>query len=838
MDHLPHGGHRLPFKIPYLCKEPYNHKGEWLDYPDTQGFNLDHIRFHTFHHYSPEIVPAFLQSWLYFGLLFSILPINPVVSDFLTEDERGRKFITTSKLPMYLTKWKLHAKALSKEEKLSLWRKNFLILDEARSTINVVAGWPESMILSYNPLPPVSREVGLSFVLLGRALEVANRQILNPEDQEGRIPWAEGSLLLEHMEIQGWCPFLVAGVDHNLSIEGKYFAATMGPPKVQRNHRKCTDNVCMYRSPGIQHVTPTCECIMFTPDIDKMEEILAEKKLPLLRFVTNSDFKEGRLEVVRGEEGTKYVAMSHVWSDGLGNFEGNSMPGCQLSRIQKAIDSLYHDELAIYDSNSLSIPFWMDTLLIPNDPKLEKIKKDTIINMTQIYKNANNVVVIDSEVATCSRNSDPLDILHCILLSNWLRRLWTLQEGVFAHSIHFLLSDGTTSLGALMYSRDSSIGVGLEAWTREYFMSRFAQGLENIDKPVLNDAKKADVREEESRLEFLALSPEERKPKDLDTAHEDPLLRAQREQIRRRWNTEAAIVGVIRAIADRVSTFQSDEALCIALLLGVDVSEIIGAQQKLKAWEEAKKAHPDDFKCPRARDERLKLESEPMLILLRLLDGSIPPGIILTPGPYQNTPGFRWAPKSFLAGPEHRDTLQSYPLVISEEYPSTNMWDRHPSSLCQEGGLRVVFPGLLLGKVKENCYLDWAFVIDTLPSMDLNAKDEIIEGKPPRIWRCTYKNNPDSPPWTKIRPSWRNSTSIGIIICSYQREWRNNALSGLMVRLKGEVIEKGKKSMHVERICKVVIMGAPVYDDQSWIKEPEKRVSGSWLPMTQQWCVD
>ncbi len=370
---------------------------------------------------------------------------------------------------------------------------------------------------------------------------------------------------------------------------------------------------------------------MFTPDLDKMEEILAENILPLLRFVTNSNFEGGRLEVVRGEEGTNYVAMSHVWSDGLGNFEGNSMLGCQLSRIQKAVDSLYHDELALYDSKTSSVPFWMDTLLIPNDPELEKIKKDTIINMTQIYKNANNVLVIDSEVATCSLNSDPLDVLHCILLSNWLRRLWTLQEGVFARSIHFLLSDGTTSLGALMYSTESSIGVPLKAWTREYFIWRFARGLENFDKPVLNDAKNASVREGESPGKFLVLSSEEQKSKDLDTPLEDPLIQAERERIWHRWNTEAAIVRVIRALADRVSTFQSDEALCIALLLDMDVGEIIDAQQKLKAWEEVQKTHRDNFKCPRAQDKRLELESEPMLILLRLLDGSIPPGILLLP---------------------------------------------------------------------------------------------------------------------------------------------------------------------------------------------------------------
>ncbi|KAE9378450.1 hypothetical protein N431DRAFT_501088 [Stipitochalara longipes BDJ] len=823
MDHLPHGEYPLDLKIPYICKKPYNHEKEWLEYPATEGFNLDHLRHHLFHYYSHDILPAFLQSWLYFGLLFAVLPFKPDVGDLLKDDEKGGKFITTSKLPMIFERWKQHARQLSKEEKLSSWRKNVLVLKDAHRTISYIADWPQSMLLSISPIPPVSREMALSFAILGRALELANTRILNPEVQEDLLGWSDGSLLLESMEAQGWCPFLVAGLAHVIRIDGIYFASTIGPPRVRRNHRKCTDEKCMYKSDGIQHVTPTCQCSMFSPDIDKIKQLLRENKLPLVRFVIGQNDKGGKLEVVPGEDGTKYVAMSHVWNDGLGNFAGNDMPACQLRRIQKAVDGLYRDEHAAEDSNITSIPFWMDTLLIPNDPKLEEIKDATIVHMTEIYKKAKDVLVIDSEVATCSLTSDSQSVLHRILLSNWLRRLWTLQEGVFAESIHFLMSDGTTSLGALMYDQhgaESCAGVGIRMASINHFIYRFGRALGQDSKSVLlNPSDPEDIRDDDLSIIQLRLSPEE--------------------QIWRRWDNERAIMRVIEAVATRVSTFDSDEALCIALLLDIDAKEIIAAKNRLKAREELEKTHPEYFKSPQARDEKIKLENEPMLILLRMLDGSIPPGVMLLTGPYHDTCGFRWAPKSFLHGPRDLGTLLRYPISIPQEYPSNELLDRHPSSLCDGGGgLRVVFPGLRLGHVKENYSLEKRFIVDTLPLVDLNVKDEIVEGKPPRVWQVLYSYDLGDLPWADVAPNWQNSSSIGIIICSYKRQWRENTTRGLMVRLKEEVVERGVTSIHAERICRVLITGAPDYDDQSWIKEPEKRVSGSWLPMTQQWCVD
>jgi hypothetical protein len=212
---------------------------------------------------------------------------------------------------------------------------------------------------------------------------------------------------------------------------------------------------------------------------------------------------------------------------------------------------------------------------------------------------------------------------------------------VFASSIHFLLSDGTTSLGALLYEGESRIGVGIKAWTKSYFTYRFGWGLGQTSKSALIEVKDPDdSRNEDMSATQISLSPEK--------------------QAWRLWDNEGAIIRVVRAVADRVSTFQSDEALCLALLLGIDARSIIAAKNKLKAREDLEKAQPDKFKSPEAQQERLKLEKEPMVAFLRLVDGSIPPGILLLPGPWQDDYGFRWAPKSFLNGPHNSSTLNIY----------------------------------------------------------------------------------------------------------------------------------------------------------------------------------
>lgn len=75
------------------------------------------------------------------------------------------------------------------------------------------------------------------------------------------------------------------------------------------------------------------------------------------------------------------------------------------------------------------------------------------------------------------------------------------------------------------------------------------------------------------------------------------------------WGNENAIIKAIRTVADRVSTFASDEALCLALVLDLNPELIIVAKNRLNSWDQLERAHPEYFQSPQAKQERKKLEN-------------------------------------------------------------------------------------------------------------------------------------------------------------------------------------------------------------------------------------
>jgi hypothetical protein len=88
-------------------------------------------------------------------------------------------------------------------------------------------------------------------------------------------------------------------------------------------------------------------------------------------------------------------------------------------------------------------------------------------------------------------------------------------------------------------------------------------------------------------------------PKTLcEAPYTDQLVLSAENQAWLRWSRESVIVRAISAAADRVSTFKSDEALCLALLLDFNVGSIITAKNRLKLWEELETAHLEYFKPP------------------------------------------------------------------------------------------------------------------------------------------------------------------------------------------------------------------------------------------------
>lgn len=86
----------------------------------------------------------------------------------------------------------------------------------------------------------------------------------------------------------------------------------------------------------------------------------------------------------------EYIALSHVWVDGLGSTTQAGIPECQASRLGRLI----HDA-----SGGVDNAFWIDSLCIPEG---KASRKKSIAMMKNIYRNASKVLVIDQTIRRCS----------------------------------------------------------------------------------------------------------------------------------------------------------------------------------------------------------------------------------------------------------------------------------------------------------------------------------------------------------------------------------------------------------------------------------------------------
>ena len=106
----------------------------------------------------------------------------------------------------------------------------------------------------------------------------------------------------------------------------------------------------------------------------------------------------------------------------------------------------------------------MDTLCIPVDTRYKEYRNKAIRLMGKIYHDADAVLVLDKELCLVDgATSSFLEIGLRILVSGWMKRLWTLQEGAFALSwtdhgikrgrrLYFQMRDGPFCPG--MYGDD------------------------------------------------------------------------------------------------------------------------------------------------------------------------------------------------------------------------------------------------------------------------------------------------------------------------------------------------------------------------------------------------
>ena len=625
MDHLPcpaSATEKAKELVPYVCLEKYD-GGPFMTYPSRTGslpnlhlMGLFPGQFLYAHQMQLASLPkrdleSFYQTWLFFGLIYEILGDLYVPEDCLYECHGYNGFtkaVSSSKLITALEAWVSHIQEGMVEPSLTFAHvARCLCMAHAALSIEAIR----------STLDP---NIRLSLASLGQNIAYAaskafNTESLGPND---RCPstWCwliDDDYWRGRFLAHGWCITEVKLIlNTTLSLQTRHFLACLDKKDVERDHQGCDAMQCVaYQNDlGVyqtRHVSKECNCEEISVNPEISSKILKTKALPLIRVRQGLTLEGLSVDIVASRPTSHYVALSHVWADGLGNAQANALPRCQLSNLGKVVQDL---EVAarcqksrdhrIQDQDedlgeegaeeNEEMLLWCDTLCCPVQPK--EAKHLALEYMYETYRNAACVLVLDASLRRHKVESLDIDEVSMrICTSPWMRRLWTLQEGALpavTHRLWFQFADKAVNLREIRMN------------ARDKFLSSI------VHKGLAGDMLR--------RLGSFA-----------NMFLEDSLT-----------HPRADLTRIMEALQHRSVSILSDEPVLIGNILGLDAAQILNggdgavAQRMHRLWR-----------------------------LMPSAVHGIPSDILFRVGPRLTEPGFRWAPATLLINNDANIRMQS-----------------------------------------------------------------------------------------------------------------------------------------------------------------------------------
>ena len=497
---LPHNPTIGYIEVPCLTEQEYD-GGDLEMFPARQGYG-DRTALewkNLFDNPTPEFV-AFMQLWQYFGSLSWVFGVA-AVELFTKVCNGGSRVVDTSNLIAmiddYVESTPEGYEIQDGDLKDRIDRSNTLMgvlllkgVISITTTTNTNGRLGSDVISLYkfmttfdyrNPLPV---EILDSLWLLRDLLNVVGinfpspftlQQWRQPDTNGPGIPYplmAAGHLSRayeQRMLDRGWCPSRIRECMLKLRLTDLVHVANL-PRHENLNHESCTRATCCHAcvdesSYHTRHATSCDGCSSVAADVERMSAILEEGAYPVIdlfgpitaeKKLCLSSVGNPRQIASFSHAPIPYVAISHIWSDGLGNPRANSIPFCQLSDLRRLVRNVPHPpDLGPYSS------FWLDTICCPVEDGSD-IQTMAIAKMKSTYENASAVLVLDHSLLTHSaHNLSDVEILWRIVCSKWTSRLWTLQEGALARRIFFQFADGPydfqSGLSRIVASADPSV---------------------------------------------------------------------------------------------------------------------------------------------------------------------------------------------------------------------------------------------------------------------------------------------------------------------------------------------------------------------------------------------
>lgn len=244
-----------------------------------------------------------------------------------------------------------------------------------------------------------------------------------------RIYGAQSGLLQKQMTKRGWCYFTSTPLSEKVTVELLAYILALGTSQTKEDHSMCDRILCVAscvdNSYKPKHLHPDCHCELISTPIEEIVAELSAGHIPVLTIDEGSDSSAAPTLGVRPSDAQiPYVALSHVWADGLGNPTGNAIFRCQLEDIHEVL----HSQPSAVATNEQKVAFWLDTLCIPVQATHQALRDFSIQRMRDIYKNASAVLVVDPDLRALTVEASDAELLSRLLSCNWSSRLWTYQE--------------------------------------------------------------------------------------------------------------------------------------------------------------------------------------------------------------------------------------------------------------------------------------------------------------------------------------------------------------------------------------------------------------------------
>jgi hypothetical protein len=241
---------------------------------------------------------------------------------------------------------------------------------------------------------------------------------------------------------QNWCPARINSLFYQ-DLPCQYIFS-LHPSSAKVSHTSCDSRACRQRpkDPGNMkpsHRTSDCECEMISFDETALIRVLQLGGNPgILKVWSQNGTVSYEIVDVRGCD---FIAISHVFSQGMGNSKANALPRCQIEKLWKFIEELEPRSSAL----------WIDTISVPMSDEWKRL---AISKLREVYTTAAKVLVVDRDLSEVGDHW--LERRFQVLASEWMRRLWTLQEGRLAKQLYFQFKDGAVPVDRLMVMDASS----------------------------------------------------------------------------------------------------------------------------------------------------------------------------------------------------------------------------------------------------------------------------------------------------------------------------------------------------------------------------------------------